>query len=218
LRFENDGPDFGLIGDPPQLISRQLGAVAGFGKSGFGEQVFEVDGDDHRRRSCAARKLVFGLQDSAADFIERIVQPLPRRAAIGDLGSGSVLAFDAAGAWFGEWFQDRVELGTDGVGESALQPPHAVAALFQLQVATVLLVLVIDRFGSVGVGRIDDFEREPPQLRRTQDRPMVGEQLLGGVHSLGVQTGTGELVHGPLDNRHLLGRHSTIALQCGQLW
>ena len=64
--------------------------------------------------------------------------------------------------------QDGVQLGADGVAEFALQVPHAVAALFQLEMAAVLLQLVIDGFGPVGVGSVDDAEGVAAQLRGPQ--------------------------------------------------
>jgi hypothetical protein len=60
--------------------------------------------------------------------------------------------------------EDRIQLGADGRSEFALQQPHAIAALFQVQIAAVLLQLVIDWFGSVGIGSIDDLERVTVQL------------------------------------------------------
>jgi hypothetical protein len=45
---------------------------------------------------------------------------------------------------------------------------------------------------------------------------LVSEQLLRGVNILGVEVGAGEFLHGPFHNLHLLGRHSTFALQRGQ--
>ena len=95
----------------------------------------------------------------------------------------------AVRAGFGQRVQDRVQLGTDGVGESACEMPHAVPALLELQVAAVLLQLVIDGLRPVGVGGIDDGVGEPPQLRRRQDDGVVGEQLLGGLDRFRVEVG-----------------------------
>ena len=72
--------------------------------------------------------------------------------------------FDAAGPRFREWVQDRVELGTDGVGESACEMPHAVPALLQFDIAAVLLQLIINGLRPVGVGGIDHSVGEPAQL------------------------------------------------------
>ena len=78
-------------------------------------------------------------------------------------------------------------MGTDGVGESACEVPHAVAALLQLQIPPVLLQSIIDRLGTVGVGGIDDCMGEPAQLRRRQDHGMFGEQLLSGLDRFRVE-------------------------------
>ena len=58
----------------------------------------------------------------------------------------------------------RVELGADGGGEPAFQMPRAVAALFEFEVAPVVLQRVVDGFGAVGVGGVDYGVGEPPQL------------------------------------------------------
>jgi hypothetical protein len=82
------------------------------------------------------------------------VQPVYRGPLVGDLGGVAVGVVDAAGAGFGEWVQDRVELGADSRAESAFQVPHAVAALFQLHTAAALLLLIINGFWAVGIGGI----------------------------------------------------------------
>jgi hypothetical protein len=107
-------------------------------------------------------------------------------------------------------------LGTDGVGESACEVPHAVAALLQLQIPPVLLQSIIDRLGTVGVGGVDDCMGEPAQLRRRQDDGVFGEQLLGSINILGLHVRPGEFVHGPLHNRDFLRTHDTLLLQRGQ--
>jgi hypothetical protein len=89
------------------------------------------------------------------------VEPLHRRPFIRDLDHGPVWVFDRGAAWCGEWVHDGVELGTDGGGEFAVQLPHAVPPLCQLQMAPVVLQLVIDRFWAVGVGGSDDGLGEP---------------------------------------------------------
>jgi hypothetical protein len=45
VAVDDDRPDFGLIGDPPELIGGDVGAVGGVGEPGFGEQFLKVDGD-----------------------------------------------------------------------------------------------------------------------------------------------------------------------------
>ena len=62
------------------------------------------------------------------------------------LASGSKIAF----SWAAE-----------GCGEAAFEVPHAVATLFELHGAALLLVLVVYGFGAVGVGGIDDRGGEP---------------------------------------------------------
>ena len=79
------------------------------------------------------------------------MQPLPVGPFIRYLGGIAVWS-SMLRAVPGQRVQDRVQLGTDRGGESALQGPHAVAALLQLQIAAVLLQLVIDGFGPVRVG------------------------------------------------------------------
>ena len=102
--------------------------------------------------------------------------------------------------------QDRIQLGTDSVGESAGEMPHAVAALLQFQIPAVLLQLIINGLRPVGVGSVDDRVGEAAQLRRRQDGGVVGEQLLGGLDRFRVEVGAGEFVHGPFHNRHFLRR------------
>ena len=80
------------------------------------------------------------------------------------LASGSRIAF----SWAAE-----------NVGEPALEMPHAVAALLQLHIAAVLLGLVVNRFGPVGIGSVDHGVGEAAQICRVQDGCMVGEQLFG---------------------------------------
>ena len=126
------------------------------------------------------RGLIGGFEEPGAGLLQRIVESLHVRPLVGDVDDGAVLIFDRGAAGFGQRIQDGVELGTDGVGESACQMPHAVPALLQLDIAPVLLQLVVDGFGPVGVGGIDHGMGEPPQLRRRQDDGVVGEQLLGG--------------------------------------
>ena len=82
-------------------------------------------------------------------------------------------------AGFGQRIQDRIQLGTKNVGEPALEVPHAVAALLQLHIAPVLLRLVVNRFGPVGIGSVDHGVGEAAQICRVQDGCMVGEQLFG---------------------------------------
>ena len=81
-----------------------------------------------------------------------------------------------------EWIQDRIELGAENVGEPALEMPHAVAALLQFHIAAVLLGLVVDRFGPVGIGSVDHGVGEAAQICRVQDGCMVGEQLFGVLY------------------------------------
>ena len=45
---------------------------------------------------------------------------------------------------------------------------------------------------------------------------MVGEQHFGLLHIRGIQFGSGQFVHGPFHNRHLLGGEGAVALQRGQ--
>ena len=44
---DDGGPDFCFVCDPQQLIRSELGSVGGFGESGFGEQIIDLDGDHH---------------------------------------------------------------------------------------------------------------------------------------------------------------------------
>jgi hypothetical protein len=94
------------------------------------------------------------------------VEPLRLGAFIWDVDDGAVVVFDRGAAGCGERVHDGVQLRTDGVAEPALQPPHAVAALVEFEIAPVLLQLVIDRFGAVGVGGIYDGVGELVQLCR----------------------------------------------------
>lgn len=167
--IDDGGPDFGLISNPQQLIRAHLGAVGGFGGSGCGEQLLQTDGDYHRCRYSADGGLILSFEEPGAGFFERIVQPLHLGTFIGDLDDVAVFVFDGAAAGCGEWVQDRVQLGTDGVGEPAVQMPPAVPALFQLHIAPVVLQLVIDGFRAVGVGSIHHRLGEPLQLSGRQE-------------------------------------------------
>jgi hypothetical protein len=97
------------------------------------------------------------------------------------------LIFDRGAAGCGQGVEDRGELGTDGVAESACEMPHAVAALVEFEVAAVVLQLVIDGLRPVGVGGIDHGMGEAAQLRRRQDHGVVGEQLLSGLDCFRVE-------------------------------
>ena len=134
----------------------------------------------------------------------------------GIVDDGAVLIFDRRAAGFGQRVQDRVQLGTDGVAESACEMPHAVPPLLEFQISAVLLQLVIDGLRPVGVGGVDHGVGEPAQLRRRQDGGVVGEQLFGGLDRFRVEVVAGEVVHGPFHNGHFLRIHRTVALQCGQ--
>ena len=112
------------------------------------KQVVETDGDDHRCRYPADGGLIGGFEEPGAGLLQRIVQPLHRGPLVGDVDDGAVFIFDRGAAGFGQRVQDRVQLGTDGVGESACEMPHAVAALLQFQIAAVLLQLIIDGFAA----------------------------------------------------------------------
>jgi hypothetical protein len=37
VAVDDDWPDFGLIGDPPELVGGDVGAVGGVGEPGFGQ-------------------------------------------------------------------------------------------------------------------------------------------------------------------------------------
>jgi hypothetical protein len=99
--------------------------------------------------------LVFHFQQPSAGLIQPVMQALPVGPLIRNCCAGSVFVFQRGGAGLGERIQDGVQLGADGGGEFACQVPHAVAALFQLHIAAVLLQLVINGFGAVRIGSID---------------------------------------------------------------
>ena len=164
------------------MIGGELGAVGGFGQPSLGKQIVDADGDDDRCRYPTDAGLVGGFEEPGAGLLQRIMQPLHLWPLVGDVDDGAVFIFDRGAAGFRQRVQDRVELGTDGVGESACQMPHAVAALLQLQVAPVVLQLIIDGFGPVGVGGIDHSVGEAAQIGWSQDDGVVGEQLLGLIN------------------------------------
>ena len=101
------------------------------------------------------RGLVGGFEEPGAGLLQRIVQALHLRPLVGNVDDGAVLIFDRGAAGFRQRVQDRVQLGTDGVGESACEMPHAVPPLLEFEIAAVLLQLIIDRLRPVGVGGID---------------------------------------------------------------
>jgi hypothetical protein len=76
--------------------------------------------------------------------------------AVRNGGGSAVLVFDAAAAGSSKRIHDGFQLRTHRIGEFALQLPHAVAALLQLDAPTVLLQLIIDRFRPIGIGGVDD--------------------------------------------------------------
>ena len=191
VSIDDGGPDVGLIGDPEELIGGELAAVGGFGQPSFGEQILEADGDDHRCRYPADGGLVGGFQQLGAGLLQRVVQALHVRPLVGNVDDGAVLIFDRRGAGFRQRVQDRVQLGTNGVAESACEMPHAVPPLLQLQIPAVLLQLVIDGLRPVGVGGVDHGVGEPLQLRRRQDGGVVGEQLFGLIDASGLHVVAG---------------------------
>ena len=213
----NDGgPNLGFIGNPEELVGGELAAVGGFGQASLGEQILQADSDDHRCRYPTHRGLIGSFEQAGACLLQRIMQSLHLGPLVGNVDDGAVFIFDRAAAGFGQRVQDGVELGTDGVGESAGEMPHAVAALFEFEVAAVLLQLIIDRLRPVGVGGVDHGVGEAAQLRRRQDDGVVGEQLLGLINVVGLHVGAGQFVHGPLHNGHLLRGDESVALQGGQ--
>ena len=80
----------------------------------------------------------------------------------------------------------------------------------------VLLQGIVDGFWPVGVCGIHHPEREPAQITYCQDRRMLHQQLLGGLHSFWVQSGPGQVVHGPFHYGHFLCRNLAPTLQRGQ--
>ena len=129
MAVDDGGPDVGLISYPQQLLGGELGAVGGFAESGFGEQLLDADGDDHRCGYPADAGLIGGFEEPGAGLFECIVEPLHLGAFIGDLDDVAGFILDGAVAWFGEWVQDRVQLRTNGIGQPPLQLPHAVPPL-----------------------------------------------------------------------------------------
>jgi hypothetical protein len=138
--------------------------------------------------------------------------PLHRRPFIRDLDEVAVFVFDRGAAGCGEWVQDGVQLGTDGVAEPAVQLPHAVPPLVEFEMAPVLLQLVIDWFGPVGIGGGDDGLGDPVQLCWGQDGCLVGEQLLSRLHGLRVEAGPAECVYGPFHDLYLCRADYTVTL------
>ena len=82
------------------------------------------------------------------------MQPLHRRPCIRNRGEGAVGVLNAGVAGLGQRIQDRVQLGTENIGEPALEMPHAVAALLQFHKPAVLLQLVVNRFGPIRIGSV----------------------------------------------------------------
>ena len=66
---DDGGPNFSLIGNPQQLIGTELAAVGGFGQSGFGEQLLQADGDDHRGGGATGDRLIFHFQQPGTGLI-----------------------------------------------------------------------------------------------------------------------------------------------------
>ena len=93
------------------------------------------------------------------------MHPLPVTPVIGNLDS---LAIDlhSCGAGPGQRIQHRMQLRADRIGESAVQLPHAIAALPQLHMPPVLLQLIIDRLRTIGVGSVDYPGGQQPQILR----------------------------------------------------
>jgi len=146
---DDGGPDFGPISDPQELISTELAAVTGFGEPGFGEQIIDTDGDDDRCRYPTNRRLIGTFQHLAAHLIECVMHALPVGSLVGNLLRHPV-DVEFGSPRLGQGIQDGIQLCADGSAEFALQLPHAVAALLQLQMPTVLLQLIIDGFRPSG--------------------------------------------------------------------
>jgi hypothetical protein len=103
-------------------------------------------------------------------------------------------------------------LGADGVGEFAFQLPHPIAALPQLYMPAVLLQRLINRRRTVGVGRVNYPIGDQPQVFGSQLLGVFDQLLLNSSRLLRVKVGSGEFLHGPGHNLHLLGRDRTSAL------
>jgi hypothetical protein len=103
------------------------------------------------------------LQQPPASIFEPVVQALPVVPLIRKL-NGLAINLDAARPGPGDRVQDGVQLGTDGVGEFALQLPHPIPPLPQLQMPAVLLQLLIDWPRAVRVDCIDDACRDLLQV------------------------------------------------------
>ena len=134
-----------------------------------------------RCRYPADAGLIGGFEEPGAGFLQRIVQPLHLWPLVGDVDDGAVVILDRAAAGCRQRIQDRIQLGTDGVGESACQMPHAVAALLQLQIPAVLLQLIIDRVpGRRGRQQLTTAWANRRSSGGAKIGGVFGEQLLGG--------------------------------------
>ena len=102
---DDGGPDFSFISNPEQLIRSELGAVAGFGQSGFGEQILlpmvtisEVGATE------TGWSLIFSKRAQASSKASWNRCPWGRSSGNGG-GGGAVLVFQGGGAGLGEWVQ-----------------------------------------------------------------------------------------------------------------
>ena len=59
------------------VVGADQGAVGGDAVAGAGEQVLDIDGDDHRRRRPTRIRHGVGAEESVADVFEGVVHPLP---------------------------------------------------------------------------------------------------------------------------------------------
>jgi hypothetical protein len=115
-----------------------LAAVAGLSDPSLGKQVGQLYGDDHRCWGATNCGPISQPQQPAAGILEPIMQALPAKPLISNL-DGLAINLHSCRPGPGQRIQDGMQLGADSGGELAFQLPHAIPALPQLQMPTVLL-------------------------------------------------------------------------------
>ena len=208
--------DVGLVGEPEGLLGADQGAVGGDGVAGVGQQIVEVDGDDHRRRGAAGvGQWSVGAQESVADVFEGVVHPLPVGAGVGGRRPGRRsgrarccgLASGSSSAW-------SLAPASPVSRNSPAHAPSLVGRRWKCRRAAF----------SSSCGRLPSgsmWSTTCSARRRRSWGPKrfgePGQQLLPGVQVGRVEPAVIHPGQGPFDDRHLLRGHLARALRRGQL-
>ena len=128
-----------------------------------GEQIIDVDGDDHCGRGATRLGHGVGAEESVADVFEGVVHPLPVVPLIRGFDQPSVRPGDRVDARFGQGSEQGLEFAAERTGEPQGAGPGSVPALMELDMAAVLVELIFGQ-GAVGVDPVDHLGGEDAQV------------------------------------------------------